>query len=763
VIGRTLAHYRITAAIGAGGMGEVYRAEDTRLGRDVAFKVLPQDMASHPDRLDRFQREAKALAALNHPNIVTIFSVEEDAGVHFLTMELVAGRSLDALMPSTGFPLERLLALAMPIADAIASAHARGIVHRDLKPGNVMVSDEGGRVKVLDFGLAKAGGDRSTDGSSDLATLDQTQAGVVMGTPQYMSPEQARGDVVDPRSDVFSLGVMLFEMATGMRPFTGTNSAEILSAVLRDMPTSLTELRPDLPRHLSRVVERCLEKAPIDRYQTARDVYNELKTLQKEASSPSRGSPNSDSELPRVRPEAPSIAVLPFSDMSPARDHDWFCEGIAEEILNALTRLPGLRVATRTSAFRFKDPARDIGKIGETLNVTTLLEGSVRTAGSRLRVTAQLVNTSDGYQLWSERFDGQMEDVFEIQDEIAKRVVEALELRLASSGTLGEAHSHDLEAYHLFLKGRHFRYSKLDLKGALECFEQAVRRDPAYALARVALAETLIVLSIYAMVPTSSGQTRAKGELRKARELAGESAQLLGVEALQALVYDWDTHAALEAFERALALDPLSIPTRAWYTWSLLAAGRPADAIEQAQRIVQQDPQSPYANAMAGLTHLMTGRVEEALALERRAVEIEPQSLQGTYMLGLALAGASTWDEANEWFSRAVVRSSQAAVFLGFLAWGQAASGRQEQARQTLAELERRAKTEYVSPLFLAFAMSELGDSEKTRTLLEEALAERAGLLVLPGIPCFRRLRAERLMKELAERLLDSSPSEPSL
>lgn len=326
----------------------------------------------------------------------------------------------------------------------------------------------------------------------------------------------------------------------------------------------------------------------------------------------------------REQPASPSIAVLPFSDMSPARDHDWFCEGIAEEILNALTKLPGLRVATRT--------------IGGMLGVTTLLEGSVRTAGSRLRVTAQLVNASDGYQLWSERFDRQIKDVFEIQDEIAKRVVEALELRIvAPSGAPGEVrHSNDIEAYQLFLKGRHFRYTKLDLKSALRCFEQGVERDPTYALARIALVETLVVLFIYGMIRPSVGQVRAREELRRAHELAGESAQFRGVEALLALIYDWDTRAALGAFERALELDPASIPVRAWYTWALLGGGRLPDAIEQACRIVQLDPQSAYANAMAGLTHLMAGRVEEALRLERRAVEIEPHSLQATYMLGLA-------------------------------------------------------------------------------------------------------------------------------
>jgi serine/threonine-protein kinase len=373
-----------------------------------------------------------------------------------------------------------------------------------------------------------------------------------------------------------------------------------------------------------------------------------------------------------------------------------------------------------------------------------------------LRVTAQLVNTADGYQLWSERFDRQMEDVFEIQDEIAKRVVEPLELRLVvPSGALGEGrHSNDLEAYHLFLKGRHLRYTKLDLKAALGCFEEAVRRDPGYALARIALAETLVILVIYGMIPPSAGQARAREELRKARELGGESAQARGVEALLALLYDWDTHAALEAFERALELDPTSIPVRAWYTWALLAGGRPDEAVEQARRIMQMDPQSPYANAMSGFTLVMADRAEEAITVGRRAAEIAPDSLLATWVLGLVLGGASAWEEANEWLSRAVERSSRAPFYLGLLAWCQGASGRHEQARQTLSELERRAGGEYVPPLLLAWALSELGDAEKARTLLGEAFTERASALVLRGLPCLRQLRAEPLMEDLRRRLL---------
>ena len=450
-----------------------------------------------------------------------------------------------------------------------------------------------------------------------------------------------------------------------------------------------------------------------------------------------------------------SIAVLPFADMSPAKDREWFCEGIAEEVLNLLTKLPGLHVASRTSAFRFKDEARDLRAIGRILGVKTLLEGSVRTSGSRLRVTAQLVNASDGYQLWSERFDRKMEDVFEVQDAISQRVVEALQLQLAVPGAApGKAeHSNDLEAYQLFLKGRHLRYTKNDFNNALRMYEQAIERDPGYAPARMALAETLAVLIIYGAHPPIANQARAREELRKARDLSGESAHALGIEALLTLLYDWDARASLEGFERALELDPSSIPMRGWYSWSLLAVGRTDEALKHARRIAQQDPQSPYANAMAACPCLMAGQVEEAVKLGRRAVELEPSSLLATYMLGLALAAASAWDEANQWFVRAVDCASRAPFNLGLQAWSLAASGHEAQAREILDELERRSTSEYFSPLFKAMALSELDDSGRVRELLEASFAERSTLLVLQGLPCLRKLRTEPLMKDLAQRL----------
>ncbi|MEE9561776.1 MAG: serine/threonine-protein kinase, partial [Thermoanaerobaculia bacterium] len=443
MIGQTISHYRIIDKLGEGGMGAVYVAEDETLGRSVALKVLPPEMADNPDRLRRFEREAKTVAALNHPNIVTIHSVEAVEGVHFITMELVDGESLESHIPSGGMDLKRFFALAVPLADALDTAHARGITHRDLKPANVMLSAEG-RVKVLDFGLAKLAQGADVAEETQIRTQTLTQEGTILGTVPYMSPEQVQGLPTDSRTDIFSLGVMLYEMATGKRPFAGETQAALISSILKDVPQPANEVKDELPNHLGRVIRRCLEKAPGRRYQTARDLKNELEELEREAGA----------EEPE---KIPSMAVLPFADFSPDKDQDYFCEGIAEEIINLLVKVEGLRVASRTSAFQIKAAATDIREIGEKLNVDTVLGGSVRKAGDRLRVTAQLINVADGYHIWSERYDRTMEDIFAIQDEIGEAIVEALKIELSPEAKADKRKKEaetDPQAYDLYLRGR---------------------------------------------------------------------------------------------------------------------------------------------------------------------------------------------------------------------------------------------------------------------------------------------------------------------
>src|SRR5579863_7806299 len=428
--GTKLGPYEIQSPLGAGGMGEVYRATDTKLGRDVSLKVLPAEMAQDPERLGRFRREAKTLAQLDHPNIVTIYSVEECDAVHFLTMQLVEGLALDRLIPVGGLALPQIIEIASALGDALAAAHEKGIVHRDLKPANVMVSNDG-RVKVLDFGLAKD--IRATNLSDATMTSDsRTQIGVVMGTPAYMSPEQTSGRPLDHRTDIFSLGVLLHEMATGKRPFEGNSSAELVSAILRDTPPSVTEVRPDLPSDLSRIIRRCLEKDPRHRVQTARDVSNEFRDLSRQTSQKSdpattlRARAISVPDSGAVRAEEGFwVAVLPFKHSGNNADLIALADGLSEDVVTGLSRFSYLRVIARGSTAKYSSESGDVRALGKELGARYVMEGSLRHAGSKVRVAVQLVDAGSGAGLWAETYDRPFtpESTLDLLDDIVPRIV----------------------------------------------------------------------------------------------------------------------------------------------------------------------------------------------------------------------------------------------------------------------------------------------------------------------------------------------------
>src|SRR5882724_9087725 len=499
--GTRLGPYEIQSPLGAGGMGEVYRATDTKLGRDIALKVLPAEMAHDPERLARFHREAKALAQLDHPNIVTIHSVEECNGVRCMTKQLVEGRSLDRVIPASGLPLEQIVEIARALGDALAVAHDKGIVHRDLKPGNVMVTNEG-HVKVLDFGLAKDV--RAANGGDLTLTSDsQTQIGVVMGTPAYMSPEQAAGRLLDHRTDIFSLGVVLHEMATGRRPFEGTSSAELVSAILRDTPPSVTDARPDLPSDLARIIRRCLEKDPSHRVQTARDVSNEFRDLAQVASRPppvpvsaSRGVAAADSGATRTE-EGFWVAVLPFKYAGSNADLTALADGLTEDIVTGLSRFSYLRVISHSSALRYARGAVDVRSAGKELGARYVMEGSLRQAGSRLRIAVQLVDAVSGAHLWAETYDRafQSEGVFELQDEVVPRIVSTVaDTQGVLPHNMGESlrtkDPSQLSPYEAVLRSFSYlqRVSAEDHATARDGLERAVQQAPGYAPAWAMLA-----------------------------------------------------------------------------------------------------------------------------------------------------------------------------------------------------------------------------------------------------------------------------------
>jgi non-specific serine/threonine protein kinase len=419
MIGRTISHYRIVGKLGKGGMGVVYKAKDTRLDREVALKFLADGIAQDQQGLERFRREAKAASALNHPNICTIYDIGEESGKAFIVMEYLDGAALKDLMSGHPMELDRLLEISCEIADALAEAHVKNIIHRDIKPANIFMS-ESGRTKVLDFGLAKIVVPAKEE--SEFRTLTVTQPGIAMGTLPYMSPEQLHGRQVDHRTDIYSLGVVLYEMATGRGPFVGSTTAELISSILRDTPKPITGFRAELPTGLQRIIERCLAKEPAERYASARELRGGLELLRREMSSGSRCVSMLDD-----CGEA-SIAVLPFTNMSTDPENEFFADGITEEVINALTQIKELRVAARASALSFKGMHVDRRVVGERFNVKTVLKGSVRKAGSRVRIMAQLINVADGYHLWSERYDRELKDVFEVQDDIARAIVSRLKV-----------------------------------------------------------------------------------------------------------------------------------------------------------------------------------------------------------------------------------------------------------------------------------------------------------------------------------------------
>jgi serine/threonine protein kinase/tetratricopeptide (TPR) repeat protein len=745
MLGRTLAHYRITAAIGAGGMGQVYRATDTRLGRDIALKVLPAETASNPEMLERFRREARAVAALNHPNIVTIHSVEEAEGLHFLTMELLRGRPLNELIPENGFDVSRILGLANALSGALAAAHEKGIVHRDLKPANIMITEDGA-VKVLDFGLAKFQAGDAPFESSALSTAVKTSAGVVMGTRPYMSPEQVQGHALDHRTDIFSMGVVLYEVSTGKRPFQGQSGADLFASILRDPAKPVTETRADLPADLARVIRRCLEKDPSHRIQTARDVGNELRDS-------SRSGPATNSN-PRDRvPSALAIAVLPFSDLSAARDQQYLCEGMAEEIMTALMRIDGLRVASRTSAFRARQENSDLSVIARVLSVTHVLEGSVRTAGERMRVTAQLTDAATGFQMWSERFDRDTRDVFAVQDEIAAGVVGAVKARLAPDAAApvpARPQVAHLEAYRQYLQGRHLRYSKNDHAGAFRSYEAALALDPTHAPSLVGLAEVRVLASMYGLMPTRENYSAAREAIAAAAKIQGENAESLYVLGMIAVCCrDWNE--AERLFLRSLELVPGEVRSLCWLANVLVLRGDVSRAHKHLERARALDPLAPYPYAMSGFNLLMARRPDEALPHLEQALAFDAENTLSLWTFDMTLVALGRRDEAISVLKPAPDRAN-AAHLEAVRGWTLAVAGRTSEAREVLAALRSRSRTE---PTLVAegWLLGALGEVDAAFDVFERAFIENQGTMAFVGLPPFDSVRDDRRFASLIVRM----------
>lgn len=751
--GSRLGPYEIVAPLGAGGMGQVYRAKDPRLGRDVAIKVVTKAHSSDADHLRRFEVEARAVAALSHPNVLAIFDIGLGE-VPFLVTELLDGETLRGAISRGPFSTRRTIDIGLQIVAGLGAAHARGIVHRDLKPENIFITSEG-RVKILDFGLAKKV--VPIENSEHSPTLTHTTPGAVMGTVGYMAPEQVRGYHSDHRADIFATGAVLFEMLTGQRAFRGQTFADRLAAVLHDPPSELV-FGPDTPPALAATVRRCLEKDANNRFSSAQELGRALESISEIGAQVA---------VPPARPDQASIAVLPFANLSADADNQYFSDGLTEELINALARLHGLRVTSRTSSFRYRGGDVDVRQIGRDLGVGAILEGSVRRAGERLRITAQLVNVESGYQIWSERYDRQMTDVFDIQDEIVTSIVDTLAPALLPAAKDAVKRStENLEAYQLYLKGRYFwnQRSPAVVGTAIRCFEDAIALDPRYALAYAGLADCYSILRVYGWTPTEHSRPRALEAVTKAIELGPDLPEAHLSKALYTFHFEKHWRQARQHFLDALSSPPPVATTAAYFALFLAAAYEFAEARKRIVVAVDLDPHSAMVHFLAAGAECLMADWVAAERSANRALELQPEMLGARWPQMTALAATGRFDQAIELGERVIARS-RGPIYIGALAMVYGSAGRLADARRLSQELdERQGRGEYIVPVARLSVHLGLRDTSAVRAALEACVDGGAAPMAVASTNrhLLEGYRSDPEIDRLLDRLHDGARPEPA-
>jgi len=782
--GTRLGSYEILAPIGAGGMGEVYRARDLRLDRDVAIKVLPEQFAKDADALLRFEREAKAVAALSHSNILAIHDIGDVKGVHFAVMELLEGQTIRERLRQSVIPWRKAGEIGLAVAEALAVAHAKGIIHRDIKPENIFLTSDG-RVKVLDFGLARVTGPGSAVNAPGLADAEtqvvHTTPGIVVGTMGYMSPEQLRGELVDGRSDIFSFGCVLYEMVAGQKAFARKTAAESISAILNEDPVELAGSGKQVPPDFDRIIAHCVEKKPEDRFQSARDLAFALRTI-----SSTSGVFQPVAERPKARLNRMtwlagaavalllsaillwvwshqsgairSIAVLPFVNVGADPNTDYLSDGITESIINSLSQLPNVSVMSRSSVFRYKRPDVDPQAAGRDLKVQAVLAGRVTKRGDQLAVSAELVDTRTNHQIWGDQYNRKLTDVMAIQEEISQEISDKLRVRLTGDDKkrLVKRHTENAEAYGLYLKGR-YQWNKQTLDGmetGINFFKQAIDKDPRYGLAYAGLADAYALLADYNLLAAKEVMPSAKTAAMKALEIDDTISEAHASLGWAKLTLDWDWAGAEKEFQRALELNPNYATAHQWYADYLTVLGRPDEAQASMKRAQQLEPVSlPISVALAS-TFYYTHQNDQAIDQCRRAIVMDPQFVAAHVFLGRAYEQKGSYAEAIAELKQALQLSEGGSSELAALGHAYAQSGDRVEAQKILKELNTRSTQTYVQPIWIAVIHAALGNKEEAFPWLRKAVGDRSvWLIYLKVDPIFDSLRTDARFADVARQV----------
>ncbi len=788
MIGQTVSHYRITEKLGHGGMGVVYRAEDTRLRRSVAIKFLSDELSRDRNAVERFQREARAASGLNHPHIVAVYDIGEHAGQHFIVMELLEGAPLDQTIGGKPLANNRLVDLALQIADALDAAHAKGIVHRDIKPGNIFITDRG-QAKLLDFGLAKASlAEPAAAGETTLEHL--TTDGEVLGTIAYMSPEQVRGEPLDSRTDLFSLGAVLYEMATGRHAFAGNTSGTLQEAILNRTPVALGRVNPDIHPRFEDIINKALEKDRGLRYQSAADLRADLQRVRRDIDS---GNLRGAAAIGRTTGDGPwrpgrlgiaatavaiaviaaaawsglfrargsaieSIAVLPFENESGDPNTEYLSDGITESLINNLSQLPSLRVSARSAVFRYKGNAPDPQRVGQDLRVRAVLSGRLLQRGDTLVVRTELMDVANGSQLWGQEYSRQLTDVIALQDDLSNEISERLRLRLTTEEKqkLTKRYTEDPEAYQLYLKGRYYWYKRNpdDILKAKEQLQQAIDKDPSYALAYAGLADVYSQASFLNVMRPVDAMPKAKASAQRALEIDPDLADAHVSLAYASFTYDWDWPAATKHFDRALALNRLTVENHTYYPFYLTVGGRSAEAIEVARRALERNPVSASMSHNLAVQLVLSRQSDAAIEECRRTLDLDPNFGLAYEVMAMSMATKGLFREALPLRQKAAVLSPGNMISQALLAGALANLGQRQEALQILEQLVAVSKKSYVPAQSFAIVYTGLGDKDQAFAWLDKAYQERANRLAYLKVePTWDPIRSDPRFDELLRRI----------